>query len=87
MPATEAALNEKEINDGQSCARAPQIAWRNTEGGPESLDEVATLRMGLKFKQLDKLTGSWMHDASLTRHRISNGTSEKRRSRGLKTTY
>ena len=77
MPATEAALNEKEINDGQSCARAPQVAWRDSEGRPESLDEVATLRMGLKFKQLDKLTGSWMHDASLTKHRISNLTSEK----------
>ncbi len=87
MPATEAALYEKEINDGQSYARATQVAWRNTEGRPESLDEVAALRMGLKFKQLDKLTGSWMHDASLTRHKISNRTSENRRSHGLKTTH
>lgn len=61
--------------------RSPsQVAWRNTEGRPESLNEVAALRMGLKFKQLDKLSGSWMHDASLMRHKIGNRTSEKRRS-------
>jgi hypothetical protein len=61
MPPTDAALNEKEVNDGQSCARAPQIAGHDTEGRSESLDEAAAFGMWLKFEQTDKLTGSRMH--------------------------
>ena len=87
MPATDAALNNKEVNDRQSCARASQVARRNTEGRPESLNEVAALWMRLKLKQLDKLAGSGMHDKSLTRHKISNRTSERRRSQALKTAH
>ncbi len=62
MPATEAALNEEEINDGESCARSSRVAWRDDEGRSEGLDEVASLGMGLKTKKADDFAGSRMHE-------------------------
>jgi hypothetical protein len=62
MPAADAALKKKKVDYSKSCAPVPRVAGLNVQRRSESLDEVTAFRMRLEFEQLDKLTGSRMHD-------------------------